>query len=192
MALLFADVFISVDGSALGTRSPGYFGFYGPDLGRWIEGEQAIPRLSLMGRKTYEVLAGLPPRFRDESWKRTTRQPTLLFSRTLDHADWPGVTVSPADAVTEVSRLRRTDGPDLRTIGSLSLVQQFLAAGVVDRLRLMVFPLVLGESGARPVFETVGDLALHLHGETVLDGRIVLLDYRPAGAPPYAGASPDA
>jgi dihydrofolate reductase len=90
-----------------------------------------------------------------------------------------------------VRRRKEAGGIDLRTVGSLSLVQQLLDARLVDRLRLMVFPLVLGESGERPVFEHAGDVALHLEGQTVLDGRIVLLDYRPGGAPPYADTVDD-
>jgi dihydrofolate reductase len=184
---LFTDVFVSLDGSALGTRSPGYFGYSGPDLRRWIAEEQERPRLDVMGRLTYEILAGLPEEHRDESWERMTAKPTLLFSRTLDRADWPGVEVCAEDAVEEVRRRKQTGSADLRTVGSLSLVQQFLAAGLVDHLRLMVFPLVLGETGARPVFEQVGDVGLHLQQQAVLDDRIMLLDYRPGGLPPYAG-----
>jgi dihydrofolate reductase len=184
---LFADIFVSVDGSAFGTRSPGYFGYYGPDLERWINEEQARPRRHIMGRKTYEALAELPEEHRDESWELTTKKPTILFSRTLTQADWPGVELSAEDAVDEVRRLKQTGDSDLRTVGSLSLVQQFLNAGLVDHLRLMVFPLVIGETGERPVFENVGDVELHLQGQTVLDDKIVLLDYRPGGKPPYAG-----
>jgi dihydrofolate reductase len=183
---LFADMFVSVDGSAFGTRSPGYFGYYGPDLERWINEEDARPHRNIMGRKTYEVLAALPEEARDEGWEQTTRTPTILFSRTLTATDWPGVELSAADAVEEVRRLKQTEGSDLRTVGSLSLVQQFLKAGLVDHLRLMVFPLVISESGEQPLFERVGDFELHLEGQAVLDDRIVLLDYRPGGAPPYA------
>ena len=186
MPLLFADLFISLDGKTLGTRSPGYFGYAGPDLERWISEEQARSRLHIMGRKTYETLAQLPEELRDEGWELTSRKPTIVFSQTLTRAEWPGAELSSSNAVDEVRQRKETGELDLRTVGSLSLVQQFLAAGLVDHLRLMVFPLVLGETGARPVFEHVGDVALHLQGQTTLDDRIVLLDYRPAGRPPYA------
>jgi dihydrofolate reductase len=184
---LFADVFLSVDGSAHGTRSPAFFGFDGPDLLRWIDQEQALPRRSVMGRKTYEVLAALPEEYRDESWERMTRKPTLVFSRSLTRTAWPGVELTAEDAVGRVRQLKRADGPDLRTVGSLSLVQQFLDAGLVDHLRLMVFPLVIGETGQQPLFRGVGDVRLELLGQSVLDGRVVLLDYRPGGPPPYVG-----
>ena len=186
MAELFADLFVSVDGSAFGTRSPGYFGFYGPDLERWITGERAYPRLDVMGRRTYETLAGLPEEHRDDRWTAMAARPTVVFSRTLTEAAWPGVQLDPGDAVERVRQLRAGHGPDLRTIGSLSVVHQLLGAGLVDHLRLLVFPLVLGETGRQPVFEGLGDFELRLHRQAVLDGRIVLLDYRPGGAPPYA------
>jgi dihydrofolate reductase len=183
---LFADLFVSVDGSTLGTRSPGYFGYLGPDLERWISEEQARPRLHVMGRKTYETLAQLPQELRDEGWELSSRKPTVVFSRTLSHAAWPGVELSDHDAVDELRRRKAAGHSDLRTVGSLSLVQQLLDAGLVDHLRLMVFPLALGETGERPVFEQTADVGLTLEAHTVLDGRILLLDYRPDGRPPYA------
>jgi dihydrofolate reductase len=185
MPELFADVFISVDGSASGARSPGYFGFHGPQLQRWIDEEQARQRLDVMGRKTYQTLATLPHEHQDESWRRMVTRPATVFSRTLTHADWPGVELCSSDAVTEMRRRKEGAGPDLRTVGSLSLVRQFLRAGLVDHLRLMIFPLVIGETGQQPIFQDVGDFQLRLHAQTVLDERIVLLDYRPGGAPPY-------
>lgn len=66
-------------------------------------------------------------------------------------------------------------------------MQQLLGAGLVDHLRLIVFPLVLGKSGAQPLFENVGDVELDLQGQSTLDDRVLLLDYRPGGALPYAG-----
>lgn len=102
MPELFADIFISVDGSALGTRSPGYLG---PELERWIADEQTRPRRDVMGRKTYELLAGLPE-LRDENWAVMSEAPVLVFSRTLGAVEWPGVEVSGDDAVEEVRRIR--------------------------------------------------------------------------------------
>jgi dihydrofolate reductase len=74
----------------------------------------------------------------------------------------------------------------LRTIGSLSLVSQLLEAGLVDRLRLLVFPLIAGETGQEPAFARLPDIGLDLVGQSVFDGRIVLSEYRPSGMPPYA------
>lgn len=186
MPELLVDVLVSLDGSARGARSPGYFGYGGPDLDRWIADQDATPHVQLLGRTTYDVLDGLPAEARDEGYDRMTRTPSIVFSRTLDAVTWPGATLHAGDAAEEVARLKAGDGPDLRTVGSLSLARSLLAAGLVDRLRLLVFPLVLGESGDEPFFAGTGDLGLELLRTEVLDGTTVLTEYRPAGAPPYA------
>jgi dihydrofolate reductase len=183
---LVADLFLSVDGFAAGSRSPGYFGFGGPDLERWIHDEMERGYLSIMGRKTYSLLSSLPEQARDESWYRMADAPTVVFSRTLESTTWPGATINGNDVVDEVPALKADADTDLRTVGSLSLVRRLLDAGRLDRLRLMVFPLIIGRTGAEPFFAQLGDIALELVSETVLDGRVVLLDYRPGGLPPYA------
>ena len=68
-------------------------------------------------------------------------------------------------------------------MGSLSVVQQLLNAGLVDRLRLMVVPLLVGPSGRGSVFDGVGESDLALQGERGRDGRIVLAEYAPTGRP---------
>lgn len=184
MSELIADLFISVDGHARGERSPGYFGFGGPDLDRWIRAQAERPQRHIMGRRTYEALAGLPEAVRDEGWHAMAATPTTVCSRTLRTASWPHTTISD-DLVGTVRGLKAEDTV-LRTIGSLSVVRQLLHAGLVDRLRLLVFPLIVGETGQEPVFAQLPDMALDLVGQSVLDGRIVLAEYRPSGAPPYA------
>ena len=185
MSEMVADLFLSVDGFAAGSRSPGYFGYGGPELERWIQDEMEHGYLSVMGRRTYELLSSLPEEARDESWERMAHAPTVVFSRTLDDVSWPGATLNRNDAVGEVPALKASAAGGVRTIGSLSLARQLLLAGRLDRLRLMVFPLIVGETGRQPFFAQLADVALELVSETVLDGRVVLLDYRPAGAPPY-------
>jgi dihydrofolate reductase len=186
MPELIADLFISVDGCARGSRSPAYFGFGGPDLDRWIQDQMKRPQRHIMGRKTYEALAALPEPVRDEGWFSLAATPTTVFSRTLRTVSWPHATVSAGDLAGAVRRLKSED-TDLRTIGSLSLVRQLLGAGLIDRLRLLVFPLIVGVTGQEPAFAQLPDIALDLVGQSVLDRRIVLSEYRPSGPPPYAG-----
>jgi dihydrofolate reductase len=131
MSELMADLFVSVDGFAKGSRSPGYFGFGGPDLERWISEQMKRPQRHLMGRKTYAALAALPEAVRDEGWLSLAATPTTVFSRTLQAVSWPQATIS-ADAVDTVRRLKAGE-TDLRIIGSLSLVRQMLHAGLLDR-----------------------------------------------------------
>ena len=88
-----------------------------------------------------------------------------------------------SDALDYVRAAKESDGPPLRTVGSLSLVRQLVNAALVDRLRLMVFPLFVGPSGAEPAYEGFDEGELELRGQRVLDGRILLVEYTPTGRP---------
>lgn len=72
MQALTVDMFVSVDGWAGSADSPGYFGYFGPELEEWVTTELALPQLVVLGRRTYEALAGLPQQARDASWHRMT------------------------------------------------------------------------------------------------------------------------
>ena len=183
MSTVVADLFVSADGYARGEHSPGYFGYLGPDLERWIDEELDRPQHVLMGRRTYELLEGLPAGARDAGYDRMSRQATTVFSRTLTSTAWPGASVEPREAA-EVVRERKTSGDVLlRTMGSLSIVRQLVNAGLVDRLRLMVFPLFVGPSGAEPAYAGLDETELELLDRRVLDGRILLVEDRPSGTP---------
>jgi hypothetical protein len=77
--------------------------------------------------------------------------------------------------------LKRQSGDPLRSIGSITLVKSMLRLGLVDRLRLMIFPLILGEDGREPAFAGYPRAGLGLAATRVLDSRLVLLEHRPAG-----------
>ena len=178
--MLTVDLFVSTDGFAGSDGLPGYFGYFGADLGSWIAAEAAAPHTVLMGRGTYELLASLPEEHRDDSWEAMTRLPTIVFSRTLKTVDWPGARLHGGDAIEEVARLKDSgDVPPLRTTGSLSVARQLLAAGLVDRLRLLTFPLLAGEAGREPAFTGAASAELRLIDLRVLDGRIQLAEYEP-------------
>jgi len=147
-------------------------------------GQMSRPQRHLMGRKTYEALAVLPEPVDAEGSPSLAATPTTVFSRTLGAASWPRVTVS--DDLVGTVRQLKAGNTSLRTIDSLSLVSQLLGAGLVDRLRLLVFPLIAGGTGQEPAFARLPDIGLDLVGQSVLDGRIVLSEYRPSGMPPYA------
>jgi dihydrofolate reductase len=111
--------------------------------------------------------------------------PGWLFTKTLKASDWKGLKVVSDDLVDFVRELKRTDGSELRTLGSMSLVRQLLVAGLVDRLKLVVCPLILPKTGTEPTFEGLPDIGFDLVSNKVLDGRVLLLEYRPMGEPPY-------
>src|SRR4051794_39155477 len=124
-AELTVDLFVSMDGFAGSDGLPGYFGYVGPDLGTWIEGQGATDHTALMGRRTYELLASLPEEHRDDAWEAMARRDTVVFSRTLDMVAWPGARIHAEDMIGEVRRLKESaDATPLRTVGSLSVARQ--------------------------------------------------------------------
>jgi len=178
---LTVDIFVSVDGWAGGDGLPGYFGYLGPELEEWITTELAVPQLVVMGRRTYEILAGLPDEARDESWERMNQLDKVVFSRTLQQTVWPNTRICSADLVDEVRRMKADSDVPLRTLGSLSLARQLTNAGLVERLRLMTFPLIAGDSGREAAFASMASADLDLVDHRALDGRVLLLEYRPTG-----------
>jgi dihydrofolate reductase len=183
MSTVLADLFVSADGYARGAHSPGYFGYFGPDLEQWINGEMDQPHHELMGRHTYELLEGMPAEARDAGYERMIHQASTVFSRTLDSTAWPGASIESRDAVEVVRERKATEEAPMRTVGSLSIVRQLVNAGLVDRLRLMVFPLFVGASGLEPAYEGLDETELELVDQRVLDGRVLLVEYRPTGTP---------
>lgn len=170
---LTADLLVSLDGYAKGDRSPAYFGMPGPELEEWIERGMGQPQRVVMGRKTYETLAHY-----DDGTGPLAKMPKIMLSRTLDDATWGETEILRSDEA--LIALKQEPGPPLRVVGSVSLVQRLLRARALDRLRLVVFPLLLGETGREPTFADLPDLELALQGSEVLDGRLVVLEYSPA------------
>jgi dihydrofolate reductase len=186
MPELVAELIVSLDMHARGTKSPGYYGYLGPEFERALKANTAQPHRQLLGRHTYEMLNALPEQNRDEGWHKTAATKGWLFSRTLGKSDWPGLQVVREDMIGFVRQLKAQEGSELRVLGSLSLVRQFSEEGLLDRLKLWICPLVIPQTGVEPVFEGWPDKAFDLQHTEVLDGRVLALDYRLAAAPPSA------
>lgn len=184
MTELVAELILSVDGFARGTRSPGYFGYDGPEFTRWLADKSDQPHRNLMGRRTYELLAGLPKEARDDAYINMTNTPGWVVSSGLEHVGWPGLDIVRGDLEGRVREWKQDGGPEVRVVGSLSVIRQLMSAHLVDLLRLIMCPLVLPQTGTEPAFKNSPDLQFELLGTQVLDRRIVILDYRPAGSPP--------
>jgi dihydrofolate reductase len=112
--------------------------------------------------------------------------PKIVFSKTLKPPlTWANTTVVDEPVETAVPALKaKADGLPMRTIGSPSLVRSLFRLGLVDRLRVMVFPMIHGASGEGPVFAELPDVDLSLNAASVIDDRLVLLDYRVCGDQP--------
>ncbi|MCB0828057.1 MAG: dihydrofolate reductase family protein [Solirubrobacterales bacterium] len=178
MPRLTVDLFTTLDGFASGEQSPAYFGQSGPELGNWIERELARPQVVLMGRVTFESLAASSRSAETELTRRLTALPKVVFSETLDEPlGWANSRLVKSGLAAEVRSLKETPGDPLRTVGSPVLVSSLLTLGLVDRLRLVVFPQVLSSTGRDLIFANLPDIQLDLVGTHVLDSRLVLLEY---------------
>ena len=181
------DVFCSLDGyGAAGADWAGYWGKQGPELlDHRLELYSAEQRL-VFGATTYRAFVGMLAASTEESevrdpWvTRMTGLPATVVSTTLrEPLDWPDATLVRGDAVDVVARLKEESAVPLRSHGSLSVNRALMAAGLVDRLHVTVFPVITGRTGLEPVFAGAADFDLELLESRTLDGRTQELVYRP-------------
>jgi dihydrofolate reductase len=139
----------------------------------------------LFGRVTYEGMAAYWPTPAAEQddprvAARMNTLPKLVVSRTLDRADWANTRIVKDDVAAELTRLKRQPGKDIAVFGSSDLVVSLLGMGLVDELRIMVHPVVLG--AGKSLFRTAPErMHLRLVAARPFRSGSVLLTYRPAG-----------
>ena len=189
MRELLVDFITSLDGYASAEGWPGWWGLQAPDYLAWL-GEQ--PEVTyLMGAKTYRLMSGFaagePPAGQDEfppdeeaAVEGLTQATKVVFSTSLEEPlTWANTKLVRGDAV-EVVRAMKEDGSGiLSTIGSLSLCRSLLQAGLVDRFRVVIFPVITGATGAERIYDGYPDVALEMVDSRTFDGRIQLVEYRP-------------
>jgi dihydrofolate reductase len=183
------DVFASLDG--YGSYGPpgdwgGYWGKQGPELIEHREAVYGDEHRMVFGATTFRQFvtmlaeSGEDSEVRDSWVTRMRNLPTTVVSSTLEGPlDWPDATVARGDAVEVVTRLKAESDVPLRSHGSLSLNWALMAAGLVDRVQVTIFPVITGRSGVNPVFEGAADFDLELLESRTLDGRTQELVYRP-------------
>jgi dihydrofolate reductase len=180
MRELTADLFISLDGFASGVNQPAYFGYFGQNLGEWVRDHLNQPQVIIMGRATYVALAQFSASATDELSVKMSSLPKLVFSSTLkEPLAWKNTRLLKGAVADEIRALKQQPGDPLRSIGSISLVKSMMQLGLIDRLRLMVFPVILGSAGREPIFAGYLQGSLELIDTKVLDSRLILLEYRP-------------
>ena len=177
MQELMIDVIVSLDGWTAADGWPGLWGMGGPDYFAWL-GEQPEHTV-LMGATTYRLMSGMADE-EPEAIAALGKMPKVVFSSSLTAPlDWANSELVAGDAA-EAVRMMKQDGPlPLRTLGSLSLGRSLLVAGLVDRLRLVVFPVINGATGRDRLFDGYPDVRLELVESRTFDGRLQLLDYVP-------------
>jgi dihydrofolate reductase len=136
----------------------------------------------LLGRRTYEGFAAAWPDREDEFGfsERMNSMPKYVFSNSLEQADWDNTTILSGDFATEVGKLRGELGGDILVAGSCQLVQGLIAHDLIDELRLMVFPVLLGY-GKRLFGDLDDKKTLRLtDSKTVGGDGVLILTYQPA------------
>jgi dihydrofolate reductase len=170
----------------VGRRRGSLFWSWGPELDQWISGEIFKPQLLLMGRKTYETFVGFSMSGTDERSVRMNDLPKMVFSNTLKGPlAWKNTSRISGELVAGINGLKSQPGEPIRSMGSLSLVRGLIQNHLVDRLRLMIFPLELGTKGTEPFFEGYLRTQFELLSTKSLDSRLILLEYKPCRRPCY-------
>ena len=191
MSSLMVDFITSLDGYGAAEGWPGYWGMEGPEYLAWIERDAEHEHTALMGATTYRLMSGFAAEMPDEpGLAALTAMPKVVFSSTLAAPlSWANTELVSGDPVETVQDMKRRESRPLRTIGSLSLCRSLLEAGVVDRFRVVVFPVITGATGRDRIFDGYPDIALDLVDSRTFDGRLQLLEYVPTvlDGPPGVG-----
>ena len=193
MQELLVDFITSLDGYGAAEGWPGFWGLQGPEYLAWLGEQPERDSTILMGANTYRLMSGFAAEGEtlaaDEAAAidELAGTPKVVFSSTLEPPlTWPNTDLVGGDAAEAVAGMKRDGAAPLRTLGSISLCRSLLAAGLVDRFRVVVFPVINGSTGRDRIYDGYPDVALDLVASRTFDGRIQLLEYVPtvlAGPP---------
>ena len=179
---------VSLDGYIVGPD--GKFDWADPDeeLFRFATDEVRGLAVHLMGRRLYEAMLYWETAEQDPSVNDLEREfaaiwkalPKVVFSSTLQPPlSWSNTQLVSDDAVDAVREMKKNGTSPLRTLGSLALCRSLLTAGLVDRFRVVVFPVVTGSTGRERIYDGYPDVAMTMVGNQTFDGRLQLLEYVP-------------
>ena len=186
-AIYTFDVFSSLDGYGSNNGNwGGYWGKQGPELLAHRLALYDEEQRMVFGANTYRQFVRQLASSTEESdagdpWVSRMRSlPLTVVSTTLEGPlNWPNATVVRGDAVNIVARLKEESEVPLRSHGSLSMNRALMAAGLVDRVQVTLFPVITGQTGEAPIFQGAADFDLELLESRTLDGNIQELIYRP-------------
>ena len=131
----------------------------------------------LFGRRTYEFLAARWPSRSGELADRLNRMPKYIVSSALEDPDWNNSTVLKGEVVYEVSKLKQQLGGEIVVAGSIQLVRTLIEHDLVDELRLMIYPVVLGD-GERLFGESSDKKSMRLISTRTVDNALAYLVYQ--------------
>ena len=180
MPELLVDFIISLDGCASAEGWPGYWGLEGPEYLGWLDQSPERDYTVLMGATTYRLMSGFAAESDDDGVRQLTEMSKIVFSATLDEPlAWANTQLVGGDAVEAVRSLKAIGTRGLRTLGSLTLGRSVLEAGLVDRFRVVVFPVITGSTGRERIYDGYPDVGLEMVASRTFDGRLQLLEYVP-------------
>jgi dihydrofolate reductase len=190
MQELLVDFITSLDGYAAADDWPGWWGLEGPEYLAWLDDQPERAHTILMGANTYKQMHGFFNQTQGEVTglraeeeavtDELTNASKVVFSSTLsDPLPWPNTRLVSGDAVEAVAEMKATGSVPMRTIGSLSLCRSLLQAGLVDRFRVVLFPVITGSTGYERIYDGYPDVALDMVSSRTFDDRIQLLEYVP-------------
>jgi dihydrofolate reductase len=183
------DVFMTLDGYASYGPSGNWGGYWGKQGPEFLDRRLAIyseKQRMVLGANTFRHFAKtMGP---SHGWLKELDPvnshmrdlPTTVASTTLQApVDWPDATIIAGDAIEVVAKLKEESDVPLRSHGSLSMNRALMAAGLVDKIQLTIFPVISGQTGEKPVFKDAADFDLELIESNTFDGNIIELIYRP-------------
>ena len=190
MSELLVDFIISLDGYASAEGWPGFWGLEGPEYLAWLDQSPERHYTTLMGATTYRLMSDFAATGDDSGLAQLTEMPKVVFSSTLkDPLAWANTRLVDQDPVEAVRSMKKDDTSPLRTLGSLTLCRSLLEAGLVDRFRVVVFPVITGSTGRERIYDGYPDVGLEMVANQTFDGRLQLLEYVPTvlAGPPGTG-----
>jgi len=189
MPELVVDFISSLDGYAAAEGWPGWWGLEGPEYLAWLGDQPEADYLVLMGANTYRLMSGLVAEG-EPGTDALGRLSKVVFSSTLtEPLSWENTRLVTGDPIEAVRDMKNNGDTSMRTMGSLRLCRTLLEAGLVDRFRVVVFPVITGATGRERIYDGYPDVALDLMESRTFDGRIQLLEYAPEvlAGPPGGG-----
>jgi dihydrofolate reductase len=186
MPELLIDFITSLDGYGAAEGWPGWWGLEGPQYLAWLGDQPEGDYTVLMGATTYRVMSALATEG-EPGTDALAGMSKVIFSSTLtEPLSWPNTELVTQDPVEAVREMKEKGTKSLRTLGSLMLCRSLLKAGLVDRFRVVVFPVITGSTGQDRIYDGYPDVSLDMVNSRTFDGRIQLLEYIPtvlAGPP---------
>ncbi|MEU7896297.1 dihydrofolate reductase family protein [Nonomuraea sp. NPDC049152] len=175
---IVTGLFMSLDG-VVEAPETWHFPYLNEELTAAIADVHAEADTLLMGRATYESFAAVWPHQSGELADQLNNMSKLVVSTTLDKADWHNSTVIDGDITATLTQLKQRPGGNIVLSGSISLMRGLLEAGLIDELRLLVHPIVLG-AGMRLFTEDTGQVPLKLTRSVTFTTGVLDLTYQPA------------